>query len=344
VKLNSEDELRINVLLANARAVRLDESHGTVYGLGNDGELQFQLSSGGATPACVQAVRAYLSTQVLGSPRHFPTHLRRWSGLGQISNAPLDKLLMLGDPEAVFAVACSPRLSVDLAELAWWSLPEPAIARALLANQDVVRAPLGSTLAAWLFEYLPFEESAEHLFESVSLLLRPGVLDPDAQRKLWDKGRRNRIYRAAYLATCPDKVPAPAVTRALTAEQAQSLETLATRGIRSAALLLRAFSPDVQAFLAAADDVLTHATHPLEVTATFQAMEKTLACFAGVEPGGHLDGWRTELEALRTLGCVRESQLTTVLARSDAIGTVMRAQLKPIVEPLLISLKTIGGK
>jgi hypothetical protein len=291
----------------------------------------------------LHAVRAYLSTQVLGSPKHFPTHLRRWSALGQISNAPLEKLLMLGDPEAVFAVACSSKLTVELAERAWWSMPEPAIARALLANSDVAGSPIGGTLATWLFDYLPFEESPENLFDAVALLLRPGLLDEAATRKIWEKGRRNKIYRAAYLSVRPDQLPSAVTVRKLSDEQRGALERAASGGDRGATLLLEAFAADTQAFFAACHDVLSHAAYPLEVTATFASIEKRLSHFGDAAPSESLAEWIGEIEALRRIGTIQEAQLTPILARSDAIGSVMRTQLRPLIDPVLKSLRLLGG-
>ena len=111
MELSSEDELRLQVLLVNAEAVRIDEQRMVVCGLAPTRELEVQLTPLGSQARYLQSVRAYLSTAVLGSPKHFPIHLRRWAGHGQIDNAPLEKLLLLGNPEAVFAVACSPRLT-----------------------------------------------------------------------------------------------------------------------------------------------------------------------------------------------------------------------------------------
>ncbi len=337
MKLSSEDELRLNVLLANAVAIRLDEARGVVHGLGQDDEFEFRLSEANSVEAAIQAARAYLSTRVLGSPKHFPTHLRRWSGLGQISNAPLEKLLLLGDPEAIYAVASSSKVTAELAERAWWCLPEPAIARALLRNEVVSISPLGQTLAAWLLDYLPFEESPENLYESVVLLLQPNVLDDSTRRKIWAKGRRNKIYRAAFLSACPLRIPLPNPSGIENAGTRLSESRNQPQSLDFESL----YKPEMQALIAACIDVLSSASHPIEVIAVFKAIEShfRIAGDNGRQGFSALDG---EVgESLARLADVREEELNPLLGRSDAVGTVMRAQLRPVTEPVLNSLKRL---
>lgn len=344
VNLSSEDELRLNVLLANARAVRIDESRLAVFGLSDAGELSLQLNPIGSPDAYAQSVRAYLSTHVLGSPKHYPTHLRRWAGLGQFNNAPLDKLLLLGDPEAVFAVACSPRLTVDLAESAWWSVQEPAIARALLKNSTVAAAAIGNALANWMFEYLPFEENAEALFEAVCLLLRPGLIDFERRRRMWEKGRRNKIYRAAFLASCPHDLPDVAGERRIPAVRSDLLGQAARRGCTHAMWLTESLSASTQAFLWTCRDILMHASQPFEVITVFESMQK----FLSFPESGNREcvpvEWAAEAQALMVLAQARGSDLTGVFARSDAVGSVMRAQTNSITAPVLSALAVLVGE
>ena len=44
MEITSEDSLRLNVLLANAKAIRIDESNLSVHGLSEHGEAKIKLN------------------------------------------------------------------------------------------------------------------------------------------------------------------------------------------------------------------------------------------------------------------------------------------------------------
>jgi hypothetical protein len=111
MELSSEDSLRLNVLLANAKAIRIDENSLSVYGLSEQGEAKIKLNPNCRTDRYLRYVRELLSSAVLGSPGGYPVYLKRWTRMGQLSHGRLDDLLLLGEPEAVVAVACSPNLT-----------------------------------------------------------------------------------------------------------------------------------------------------------------------------------------------------------------------------------------
>ncbi|MCP3894158.1 MAG: hypothetical protein GY706_05960, partial [Bacteroides sp.] len=69
--------------------------------------------------------------------------------MGFTSNT-LDKMLLLGDPEAVVAIAYSRNVSYKIAESAWWAYQSPEIARKLLENKGVATGELGQNLAQFL--------------------------------------------------------------------------------------------------------------------------------------------------------------------------------------------------
>ena len=78
--LSSEDSLRLNVLMANAIAVRIDEGTLTVHGLSEGGEeARVKLSPTCNPDRYVRNVRELLSSTVLGSPGGYPVYLKRWS-------------------------------------------------------------------------------------------------------------------------------------------------------------------------------------------------------------------------------------------------------------------------
>lgn len=256
MELSSEDELRLQVLLVNAEAVRIDEQHMVVYGLAPDRELEVQLTPTASQARYIQCVRAFLSTAVLGSPKHFPVHLRGWAGHGQIDNAPLEKLLLLGNPEAAFAVACSPRLTPTLARRVWWTGPGPDMARQLLHHRAVAVDAVGKLFAQWLVDYLPFETVLGDMLASARLLLRPNLIDDATRIRLWDMGRRNKAYRIGFLLECPDNIPHRVPLRLDAAARAERFTSLADVRNEITQMLIKSGSSDGQVFLEACLDVL----------------------------------------------------------------------------------------
>ena len=106
VDLSSEDALRLNVLLANKpQAIRLDESSITLHALTDKGEAKISLKPNCRDDLYLRKVREVLSGHVLGSPGGYPVYLKRWSRMGQARNEILEKLLLLGEPEAVAAMS-----------------------------------------------------------------------------------------------------------------------------------------------------------------------------------------------------------------------------------------------
>ena len=118
--LAEPDLLRLNVLLAQPlEAVRIDEAPLRVVALTGRGEAAVPLHPTGRPDACLREVRALLSTRALGSPGGYPPYLRRWTRMGQArGGGSLARLLLLGDPEAVAAVAHAPGLTEELARRA----------------------------------------------------------------------------------------------------------------------------------------------------------------------------------------------------------------------------------
>lgn len=134
LELSSEDTLRLNVLVNNVEAIRIEERSLTVFGLSARGEARVQLNPTGRSDQYLRAVREFLSSCALGSPSGYPVHLNRWTRMGQARDANLAKLLMLGEPEAITAVVCAPGLTEELARRAWWVDSTSENARRMLAR------------------------------------------------------------------------------------------------------------------------------------------------------------------------------------------------------------------
>lgn len=350
-ELASEDLLRLNVLVANARAIRFDDHKLVVYGRGDD-DYEVRLNPRGNTEAYVKKVREFLSTASFGAPRRYPKYIHRWASMGQINNVPVDKLLMLGEPDAVMAIAHARELTDQQAALAWWAWPSADLARALLTNPRLRDANLTAELVSWLLEFLPFETESSAILGSTRLLLQSGVLS-DAQRLgLWNKGQRRKAFRIAFLQACPLVLPVAAPPHP--ARQAGA-------GVErdpAAALVDTVLSPEGQAFAQAAAECLGRCTDQDEVNALLGAIGEFFSI--GAETGGEAlepeqikDRVRDDLaqgggpvpvsliserglspafhEALLCLGLTGEGMTTRLFSSSDATGTVLRKQMADII-------------
>lgn len=352
------------MLLVNAEAIRIDEQRMVVCGLSAEREFEVQLTPVGSVDRYLHQVRAYLSTAVLGSPKHYPIHLRRWAGHGQIDNAPLEKLLLLGNLEAVFAVACSPRLTAALAQRVWWAAPGPDMARQLLRHRAVVADPVGKLLAQWLVDYLPFETELSDMLDSARLLLQANLIEESTRLRLWEMGRRNKAYRIGFLLECPDNLPRKTVARANAQAIADQFSTLADTGSLAAQLLIRMSQAEAQSFIGSCLDILSGLNSQAEVSAALNAIgryfvslrvsdehaqthqgtlnwtEMTLANHVATDERYRDPVLFAQLRALYILAHVSDAWVTPIFAQSDAGGSVMRKQIEPVITVISEALKS----
>ena len=148
MELSSEDALRLNVLLTHTiLAVRIDENNLTLAALTDRGEARIALHATGRKEQYLRLVREMLSGHALGSPGGYPLFIQRWTRMGQNSGDNIDKLLLLGEDEAVTSVAYSPRLTDELARRAWWCMHSGDNARRMLERTCVVQGAMGPVLA-----------------------------------------------------------------------------------------------------------------------------------------------------------------------------------------------------
>lgn len=372
MELSSEDALRLNVLVANAKAVRIDEHNMAVYGLTEGGELKVPLNPNAREDQYLIRVREMLSSHALDSPRGYPVYLRRWARMGQISNSPLDKLLMLGEPEAVVAVACAPNLTDELAERAWWCSPTAEVAQRMLENETVAEGTMGPVLAEYLAEFLPFETEADAMLRTVRLILKPGLIGEQSRSKLWETGMLRKAYRVGFLESCPNDIPKPLLPRGDQAGWDGRLAELAEQGNTVAALLRQLLSVSGQTFIEACQDVMRRPMHQDIIAALFNAMAayfssirqydescreldeitaRVDALLASAEAGSDigvardtLPGLASELRSALILAHVDEAVLIPIFARSDAMGTLLRKKVMPVTTPVnewLSELRTI---
>lgn len=284
MELSSEDNLRLNVLLANRpQAIRIDESRLIVYGLSERGEAQVALNPTGTVDAYLRAVKELISGHILGSPGGYPVYLRRWTRMGQMRDQSLEQLLMLGESEAVVAAVGSPGLTPELARRAWWAMEDAENARRMLRNPAIVASEMGPVLAEYLVEYLPFETDHETMMESVWLVLQPGLLSDEKIHELWQKSARKQAYLVGFLRARPDDLPEPIQPRADAEEIAVALADELIAGNAVAGLLVRVTSAGGQRFLKTLSPVLAKPPNQDIVSAGFDLLR---GYFAVLRPQG----------------------------------------------------------
>jgi len=362
MELSSEDALRLNVLLTHElQAVRIDENSLTLHALTERGEARIALHPTGRKEQYLRLVREMLSGHALGSPGGYPLYIQRWTRMGQNSGENIDKLLLLGDVEAVVSVAYSPKITDELARRAWWCVQSGDNARRMLERAAVSQGKMGPILAMHLVEHLPFETSPHQVIDTVRIVLQPGLLDEPTMLRLWNRAKSDNTYYVGFLETVPDALPGEdgAQKRPLHAEY--PLGPLLEAGNPYARQLARVLSPSGKRFLAACDDVLRRPADQDVARALFRAigayfgvlrhdldqehtLEDALAlveqCLA--HPDAALDAllaampqYRAVMRALLVLAEVGEFTVAPILVRTTAIGSLMRRKLEPVTEPVL---------
>ncbi|HDK37638.1 MAG TPA: sulfur reduction protein DsrS [Thiolapillus brandeum] len=367
MELSPEDSLRLNVMLANKpQAIRINESRMVVYALSEKGEMEILLNPTCRDEQYLKQIREMLSMHVLGSPSGYPKHI--WSRMGHLSNGNLEDLLLLGEPEAVVAVAYSSELTDELAYKVWWALEDAENARQMLRMPAIVNGKMGPKLAAYLVEFLPFETEAEKIMDTVRLVLQSGLLDDAVVQDLWKRGRRKNAFYVGFLATLPDALPGNASANNLLQPLAVDLQQMAVGCNKLAGLLERVLSASGQTWLATLKQVLEKpgnqdvvnwsldvaadyfsAARPQgKVDATIEELDAEARAWVE-EPGNvlvqqildldpQLDG---KLHALRVLSGSGYGIVRPVFGKTDAIGTLMRRKLQPVLEPYLEYVKLL---
>lgn len=372
MELSSEDALRLNVLLTHAlQAVRIDENNLTLHALTERGEARIALHPSGRKEQYLRLVREMLSGHALGSPGGYPLFIQRWTRMGQNSGENVEKLLLLGDEEAVVSVAYSPKLTDELARRAWWCVQSGDNARRMLERAAVSQGNMGPVLAEYLVEHLPFETSPHVVIDTVRIVLQPGLLNPQALLRLWGRAKSDNTYYVGFLEAVPDALPGENGVQSLPMQEASLLEPLLAAGNRYARQLARVLSPSGRRFLAACEDVLRRPADQDVARALFRAigayfgvlrqdssreysLDGALAVAEHrlVNPDAELDAllaampqFRSVMRALLILAEVGEYTVAPILVRTTAIGSLMRRKLEPVTDPVLAQiavLRTVG--
>jgi hypothetical protein len=372
MELASEDNFRLNVLLANKpKAIRIDESKCIVYGLSDRGEAKVELKPTGRPEQYLRAVKELISGHILGSPGGYPVYLKRWTRMGQMRDESLEQLLMLGEPEAVVAAVGSPGLTEELARRAWWAMEDADNARRMLENPAIVASAMGAVLAEYVLDYLPFETETDKQTDSVRLILQPGLLDPARVEDLWSKSGRKQSYLVGFLRALPDALPQPVPARADAGALAAALEPLASAADPLARLLLRVASAQGQTYLKTVAAVLDKPPNQDVVSATFDCLR---GYFGALRPGGdpklplaeieseaaafasgasvsesvrellkRYPAARDDVMAMHVLSGVGYGVIRPVLSDPTTLGSLMRRKLKPVIDPIQAYIGRLRG-
>lgn len=372
MELSNEDSLRVNVLLnQELHAIRIDESKMIVYGLSERGEAKIQLNPNCKDELYIKRVKELISTHVLGSPGGYPIYLRRWTRMGQTrSNESLERLLQLGEPEAIVAVVHADNLSNEIARRAWWAMPNAENARCLLRNPDVVAGDMGRVLAEFLLEFLPFEEDPRAMIESVQLVLQQDLITEEERDDLWKKGQRRNAFLVGFLKSVPNSLPLQASAHTALADLTEKLAELSNSN-RYARLLLQVLSPPGQAYLQTIEQVMKKPSNQDVVVLLCEAIADY---FTSVRPCQNIyqdvaesDRFVCEycaqpqqdqqlqeiitripelagqLEAMLSMSLIGEPVLRPIFSRTDAVGSVMRKKLEPVFSPITHHLSVLRG-
>ena len=373
-ELSPEDSLRLNVMLAgDIQAIRIDAANMTIYGLSPRGTATVKLHPSGRSDQYLRTARELLAGFAIGSPGGYPVYLQRWTRMGQARDKGLDRLLLLGEPEAVTSVAYSNGLTDELARRAWWAMPVADHARRMLERDCVVQGEMGKVLADYLIEHLPFENNAHIIMDTVRILLQPGLIDTQTRLTLWRKGEMDNAYHAGFLVSVPDEIPEQLSAREDFGIIESKLATLITAGNIFAQFLQRILSGPGQTFFHAYDEVFRLPADKDVVLVLLDALESYFAklrphhvCSGETVEGivTNVDSFITseppssaikqllqtvpelqqEIRAMLSLSCLDVDIATPIMSQTTASGTLMRKKLEPVVMPVLQLISIILGK
>ncbi len=366
--LDTRDKLRLKVLATRTvRAIRIDEPGARLTALTEEGEANIPLEPGANAARYFRALRDYLSDMFLNLPGGYPAHIGRWTRMASLRRDP-GRLLLLGDPEAVVAVACSDDVDGRLAADAWWCAQSMEIALALLRHKQAAEWPIAPELAEYVLEYLPFEERSATVTDALGRILQPGLLDPSRVLTLWQRGRRRHTWRSGFFLGHPSLYPEdrgehPAATDLFARLQNQGFEAHPLAG-----LLLKHYRAEGRNTLAALLGALEKPQEQEVVTLVFREIDARIAWpgIDGEKPRtiegaerravelirqqkrqhpellGFLSSGESEaLRALALLSQVSEEMLGPVFSGNSFGGTVMRRHLDPLLHPICHAVRSV---
>lgn len=362
------------MLAGEIQAIRVDAASMIIYGLSPKGSVSVKLHPVGRADQYLRTVRELLAGHAIGSPGGYPVYLQRWTRMGQARDKGLDRLLLLGEPEAVTSVAYSNGLTDELARRAWWAMPVADHARRMLERECVVQGTMGKVLADYLVEHLPFENDPHIIIETINILLQPGLISDVTRQQLWKKGTVDNAYLVGFLARIPDALPDQQQPRDDFDAIKLGTNALVSQGNVYAKLLQRILSASGQTFFHAFEEVLRY---PANQDVVLALLESLWSYFADLHfefsHGGQetietitsntsslLDSHavdkqlndllqtapelRSEILAMLVLSQIDSNIATPILSQTTAHGTLMRKKLEPVSLPLLQQIAILRGQ
>lgn len=367
MELTSEDLLRLNVMLAqNPRAVRIDENRMQVFGLMENAEARVDLNPPDKHQQYVRRVREFLSGHVFGSPGGYPVFISRWTRMGQARGENLQRLLMLGEPEAVVAVVHAEELTPELGHCAWWCMPESENARRMLEKEAIVNNDLGPILADHLFEHLAFETEPKPMIDSVRLMLQQGLIDEERKQQLWHTGQHKNACLIGFLQSSMEAIPHGQPAHKAYDDAGKILKQLKSN--RFAVKFYYLLSEEGQGFLHTVYTILKKPANQDVVVYLLNTLQEKMSDMLPVpqdKPADRIEeineltaqlmnigsddfdradrAWKvlidkvyenhtliSLLESLLWISQISESLVTCIFSQTTAEGTLMRKKLQPI--------------
>ena len=365
-QLSTQDKLRLGVLATrNVRAIRIDEAAASLSALTDAGEARIPLNPGPDPIRYFRALREHLSELFLNLPGGYPAHIGRWTRMDSLHRNSA-RLLLLGDPEAVVAVAFADTIDARVAADVWWCGQNVEIALALLRHPGAADWPVGQELASFILGHLPFEEDAATVAGALGRILQPGLVSGDRAADLWRRGRRRHSWRAGFFLGHPALYPD---TRGEHPECRVLGKRLSGHGLDRnpvALLLLEFLGEPGRNALAALAGALDNPREQEVVTLVFRRIHEvfrwpgpaperpresaaawSLADDLLVREGGHAkairpllgEGQWDSLRSLAFLCLVGEEMLAPVFGGNTFSGSVMLRHLGPV----LADVRTAAG-
>ncbi|MCK5922868.1 MAG: hypothetical protein KAG66_18140, partial [Methylococcales bacterium] len=253
---------------------------------------------------------------------------------------------------------------------AWWAYQSPEIARNLLKSSKVVHSELGPELAEFLLEFLPFEERALNIVESVQRCLQGKLIDEKARARLWERAKRKNPFFVGFMLAGPDTIPIDESAHPDYESVFEALQHKDAQDNPYADYLLHFLSPNGRKWLKSLHLALKKPTEPDVVIAMFISVDHyiklALAPTRGVLNIDDAIARATQLcaatntpkqlqfvcdrlslaqikqlEALLILAQLGENTLNSVFGGRDATGTVMRSCLQPLSTQVNNAIKTL---
>jgi hypothetical protein len=236
----------------------------------------------------------------------------------------------------------------------------------MLEKESVVNGTMGSELAKFLIEFLPFEEHQKAIIDSVRLVLQPGLITDEMREEIWQRGKRKNVYYIGFLQQTPNELPIKVNPHKQWQHSSEKLQAEINQGNEIAELLYRALSPVGQAFLQTVEEVLTKPNDQDAVAAILNAIGEyfnkfdneshkwrdiqSLADYAEEHYQEYpqvrqlltLDSSiQPQLKALFNLSMINETLVDPIFGMTDAIGSVMRKKIEPVITPIIEQIHTL---